>query len=211
MKTARSILKLSFLIIFLSNILPAEPAFKPDPNCRFVTAAGLKFREKPDLNSKTIQIIPQGKIITVIETKKEKQTITGVEGRWAKARYRWEEGWVFDGFLSDFNINKKDKQLNDITGKWFGTWGCEKNKTNITFNTDKTFTGWTFSGGEMGGCSGDEIKGTWDIESDSNICLTVENNKYYFFIWKGTLIADMNYPGQFRENFGHEILSGLKK
>jgi hypothetical protein len=200
-----------FLFTLYNTNLTAESVQAVDKNFRFVTANSLKFRDQPDLNSKTLQIIPQGKIVSVIETKKEKQIIAGVEGRWAKVRYRWEEGWVFDGFLKNFNIDKKEKQITDVYGKWNGSWSCGNDKTNLTLNNDKTFYAWIFQGAEMGGCGGDGIFGTWEIDADSNICLTNKENKYYLFIWKGILVADMNYPNQLKENFGHEIFSGLKK
>lgn len=67
-----------------------------------VTAAGgLKLREEPNLNSKTMGLIPEGDIVEYLEEAGEEFTVEGRTKRFYKINWQEKTGYAFGGFLDD--------------------------------------------------------------------------------------------------------------
>jgi len=62
-------------------------------------SSGLKLRAEPNLESKTLAIIPVESTIAVCYPSDFWTTIDGIKGRWVMAEYKEERGYVFDGYL----------------------------------------------------------------------------------------------------------------
>jgi len=61
----------------------------------------LRFRERPDLDSKVIRVFKKSEKLTILETGKT-ETIDGVKGTWVKVKTEQGEiGWCFDAYLEE--------------------------------------------------------------------------------------------------------------
>jgi SH3-like domain-containing protein len=89
-------------------------------NTRWVTTeAGLQMREKPDINAKKIDTIPYTDQVKILEEKGVNITISGATGKWCKVEWKDKTGWVFGGFLSNIEPEKKTNiTLNYFIGNW---------------------------------------------------------------------------------------------
>ncbi len=92
---------LSF-VIFISIVLFINESYAA-PIKFIATKAGLNLRSGPDKSAKTITLIPFGKNVTVIKFEKNELFIDGRFGSWVKVKYDNKIGYVFSGFLCDFN------------------------------------------------------------------------------------------------------------
>lgn len=92
---------LTSLFLFSMPSLSALDSYNVGDQLYVLAPSGLRMRSAPQ-NGKKIELIPySGKVIVVEVTEKAiKQTIEGLQGRWIKVRFKFNEGYVFDGFLS---------------------------------------------------------------------------------------------------------------
>jgi len=108
-------------IIFILTMISASLFSQNYINeSRWVTAGhGLKIRENPDLNSKTLDVIPNKEEVLLLEEKPEEITISGTVGKWSLVQYGKLKGWVFGGFLSIENpgVGSEVSEA-DIIGYW---------------------------------------------------------------------------------------------
>jgi len=72
--------------------------------------SGLKMRSKPDFNSVLLQKIPYGEKIEVSEITAVRGQVLGIQGDWVKTKYKNQNGYVFNGFISRYPVPR----LNDI-------------------------------------------------------------------------------------------------
>src|SRR5512138_2295706 len=104
MKTKFCIIFAALLILFTGcqkKTVETKPMFS-------ISETDLEIKEKPDLKSKTLETIPFGELVNLVETKGKETTLNGVTGIWYKVI--WNEnvnGWIFGG-LSE---TRPDDQL----------------------------------------------------------------------------------------------------
>ncbi|MCX7820224.1 MAG: SH3 domain-containing protein [Brevinematales bacterium] len=72
---------------------------------------GLVLRERPDINSKKITLIPYGTKVKVIEYSRKYDVIENTKACWVKVVYKNLVGWVFDGFLFELNMYDIDENF----------------------------------------------------------------------------------------------------
>lgn len=61
--------------------------------------SGLKLRAEPNLDSKTLAIIPHESVIAICYPAEINANIDGIQGHWVLAEYKEQRGYVFDGYL----------------------------------------------------------------------------------------------------------------
>ena len=61
---------------------------------------GLRMRDAPNLEGKTITVIPNAEKVLLVEETGEVLTIQDGTGKWSQVKWQENEGWVFGGFLS---------------------------------------------------------------------------------------------------------------
>jgi hypothetical protein len=77
--------------------------------------SNLNLREKPDLNSKSICLIPYKDIVSIIELQENEIEIDGIRGRWAKIQWKNRTGWVFDAYVKSKSQVKSIFHLYNIS------------------------------------------------------------------------------------------------
>jgi hypothetical protein len=91
------------------------------------------LREKPDLNSKSICLIPYKGIVNIIKLQKNEIEIDGIKGKWAQIQWKNRTGWVSDAYIKDksqiksifhlYNISPIDRgELSKIIERNFHNW-----------------------------------------------------------------------------------------
>lgn len=78
--------------------------------------SGLTLREMPHKNGRIIDIIPFGESVNIIVEESENlesQRIDWIDGQWIKVEFEGDEGFVFDGFLSQLPLPMMDFELVD--------------------------------------------------------------------------------------------------
>jgi hypothetical protein len=103
-------------IVLLLGSIDAQAHFEPGQKLNVLAQSGLKLRTAP-VNGHTIQVIPYGAELTVVDSEEyncSAETIEWISGKWIQVSYNGETGYVFDGFLSDFPIPEYDFELNQI-------------------------------------------------------------------------------------------------
>lgn len=80
--------------------LPAKYTKNSDQAMIFVkSSGGLKMRENPDLQSKTLTVIPDGAAVDFKEDSGAEITVDGIKGRFLKVDYNEQYGYAFSGFM----------------------------------------------------------------------------------------------------------------
>ena len=154
------------------NVVERSPLIK-----LFVNAeGGLRMRDKGSTSGSIITTIPNFSEIELIEEDQNNITISGKTGKWSKIRYNNIEGWVFGGFLTNF----------DNTLITFYPSQFEKNSdaalmesTNILLCPNNKMVGF---------CNNAEINGEWSRR--------VDNGKLTKIILTGTV--KLTYQGDER-------------
>lgn len=161
------VLPIMFTILFYSSVFGEEKNFHQ----KIVVAEnGLRLREKGDVLSKTIDLIPFGEKVVIVEVDAKEQTIDNVKGSWCKIKWKGRAGWVFSGYLSDRLVYNKSL----IYGKYEQIYEYEKPILHL--KNDSTFIM------SINYCQGMiEIKGTYQI-LDNKIILQFEPNQYKGFL-----------------------------
>lgn len=74
------------------------------------TTSGIRLREKPSLESKTVKVLSYGSMLIIREAQPNEIQIDGVNGFWVRCAWYDLEGWVFSGYLKqkpDFQVFKQ--------------------------------------------------------------------------------------------------------
>ena len=103
-------------LTFLFFGFNANANFTEGQKLNVLAKSGLKLRTAPKHGS-TIKVIPYGAEVTVIESQEELEDLDQVEwisGKWIEVEYMGETGYVFDGFLTDFQLPEYDFELNQM-------------------------------------------------------------------------------------------------
>jgi len=108
---------LMVIIVLILNGFIAQANFITGQKLNVLASSGLKLRTAPK-HGKTIKVIPYGSEVTVITPAYEDcityDQIEWIQGAWIEVEYEGDQGYVFDGFLSDFPIPEFDFELNQI-------------------------------------------------------------------------------------------------
>ena len=105
------------ILIISLTALSLSATKTPETNTKNVAAfSGLKLRVGPGLDQPVLSVIPYGEQVEIIQNTEESISVEWLEGTWIKVRYGNEEGYVFDGFVTDFPIPYYDFELsqNDL-------------------------------------------------------------------------------------------------
>lgn len=82
---------------------------------RFVYArSGLNLRKGPNLKDEKIETIPFGAELELLESSNEDLTIDGLQGKMVKVRYKDQEGYMFEGYLSKFPAPKPEMKVKEF-------------------------------------------------------------------------------------------------
>jgi hypothetical protein len=121
---------------------------------RWITAQpGLRMRKSPNLKSEKICTIPYGEKVIILDEKNEIIKIADVNGKWTKVKWNDKVGWVFGGFLSETDINNKEKLTVDyLIGYWVICENC--------------FEGYKFNYESIEEVMPDGGTGTWELKKD---------------------------------------------
>ena len=102
--------------VISENITPEEIIETGD---KYVAAkSGLNLRAGPDKSSKVIITIPFGAKVTIEKTEGDKIFLDESYGRWVNVKYGNKTGWIFSGFLCDFNPDTIIKVVADYYDKY---------------------------------------------------------------------------------------------
>jgi len=180
---------------------------------RYVAASdGLRLRATPDLKGEKITTIGNGAKVKVIEQGAIVE-IDGLKSNWYRIEFAGKQGWVFGGYLTQ-PTNQPEAASEKFMGLWRGKHECKGDHTRLVVHPDKQFSGWLFAG-TLAACNGQEIQGTWALDSGS-ICFTVttaekaeKSEKSCYDLEKGTLISNEAKGASFKEN--SEPVTGLKR
>lgn len=135
---------------------------------RFVLAlSGLRLRDVP--NGNIITTIPYGEVVVVEDdSHKTALSVDGLQGFWAKVKWKGQSGWAFNGFLSRFpapaadctnSVDYAKRYFTPVTGELktqFSTQYAEYSTTIVQFfvyNTDTI----TLSRSQWDGAGGSDL------------------------------------------------------
>jgi hypothetical protein len=105
------------ILIISLTALSLSAATTPEPNTKNVVAfSGLKLRVGPGLDQPVLSVIPYGEQIEIIQDTEKSISVEWLEGKWTKVKFENTEGYIFDGFVTDFPIPYFDFELsqNDL-------------------------------------------------------------------------------------------------
>lgn len=117
----------NIIIILTISFLASSFTFeneKPQPlgdgsNYHVMALSGLKMRDLPSLKGKKILTIPYNGEVELIDTGENYGELTiqelkdfYIKGEWVKVRYDGKEGFVFNGYLTQFPLPSDNKRVN---------------------------------------------------------------------------------------------------
>lgn len=100
--------------VVVFSILSLGACSKGATNLSVNAEGGLKMREAPNVNSKTVGVVPNFATVELIEQGKEEIEIAGTQGRWMKIRFLDASGWAFGGFLSENVVGSRKIDPHEI-------------------------------------------------------------------------------------------------
>lgn len=105
------LLILTFSISLNGNNEPVSPT-----TMHVYAYSGLKLRTQPTLNSEVVKVIPYGDKVTLIAKSGTHQVIEWMSGEWVKVTHGTDEGFIFEGFISELPIPnyKFEMSQNDL-------------------------------------------------------------------------------------------------
>lgn len=99
----------SFVFVFLfvvvacndnANVVSIESLdTNTNSKARISASGGLRLRVKPNKKAKSLNIIPDGSLVIIIEVKNPEIILGGRKGKWTKIEWFGQTGWVFGAFL----------------------------------------------------------------------------------------------------------------
>ena len=155
-------LRSAFTICLLFSISGtfADGGFKPGDKVNVWSLSGLPLKQKPDVKSKNLLIIPYGKTVSVLAlTGKQVQVLFSnkvesyyeLSGEWVNVSYKGKPGYVYDGFLSampPLRISKQGKTeaIKSYLSRSFGA-GVATTKTGEVNGQNSNTTTTQYSNG----------------------------------------------------------------
>ena len=117
------------LLILSNSAINAETVASKD---KYVSATtGLNLRLGPDKSSKLISVIPFGTKVTVEKSEDKEIFLDGRYGKWMNIKYGNKTGWVFGGFLCDFEPDTIIKHATDYYMKKY-------NENELSSNSEES-------------------------------------------------------------------------
>jgi len=80
--------------------------------------SGLNLRSGPDKSSKVVTLIPFGSKVTIEKSEGDEILLDERYGKWVNVKYGNKTGWLFSGFLCDFEPNTIIKPVADYYDKY---------------------------------------------------------------------------------------------
>lgn len=105
-----------------------------NPQILVESHGGLKLREKPDLNSKTLTVIPNGSFVSFLEDTDLEIEAESKKGKFFKIQYMDYIGYSFSGLL-----NFRNSAAGEIFGYYEVTSNIGNRYTYKGFTSDKAF------------------------------------------------------------------------
>ncbi|MEQ8469864.1 MAG: SH3 domain-containing protein [Marinoscillum sp.] len=96
----------SALILILSSVLLegfCQQTNRPEIFYRVIPVNGINLREQPRLNSRVIVSVPFANQVSTTEIVKYDTIIDSSNGNWIRAKYKNHSGYLFSGFIEDYN------------------------------------------------------------------------------------------------------------
>ena len=92
-----------------------------EPEFRWVQfPKGIELRESPDPNGEIIKVIPENEKVTFIQEAGTLQKISGYSGKWSFIKWGRKRGWVFGGFLTKSQSQKKPEPVQSLIRRIWG-------------------------------------------------------------------------------------------
>jgi len=96
----------------IDQALNQEENQSNDKKYRYVAAlSGMNMRSSPDLKGEIIQLVKYNDKLEFQEKTGIKLEVEGIEGEWVKVKNQMQEGYVFGGFLLDFELPTLDPSV----------------------------------------------------------------------------------------------------
>lgn len=188
----------------------------------YVTAkSGLRLRAEPSTTGTKMALIPPATRVEVLERSESTLVVDNIEAPWVKVRHQGLEGWVFGGYLGSESQGGAARTSQDqvFVGVWEGANLCEGSRSRLEIRADGTFEANLFGGCDVTACLCGPATGEYRIE-DGRVCFTVKTNTFEivrrdsgpvcYQLKAGSLVAAQG-ASAFYENYGSEILTGLKR
>ena len=91
------------LVCFIASIFSTHSAAGAEIDEKYVAAkSGLNLRSDPGKSSKVITTIPSGSKVAIEKSDDDEIFLDGRYGKWVNVKFANNTGWVFSGFLCDF-------------------------------------------------------------------------------------------------------------
>jgi len=90
-----------------------------DPELKVMSKSGLKLRLSPNLDAPVLDVISYGETVTQLEDFVPSLTsfnVNWVKGSWIKVNYNSQEGFIFDGFVSDLAVPVEEMEFSSTIG-----------------------------------------------------------------------------------------------
>lgn len=170
------------IISFLSSsfIFKNEQIIGDSSNYHVMALSGLKMRDLPNLKGKKILTIPYNGEVELIDTGENYGELTiqelkdfYIKGEWVKVRYDGKEGFVFNGYLTQFPL--PDIYISDDE---------DDSSSELEYYLDKKFT---------------PLGDNFDFSKYENSCddcfcgYSKEYNNHIFYTWSSCNEISLNY------------------
>ena len=123
--------KVHFFIVF-SLILTLFTGLNAEESVMFVAApSGINVRSEPNVKSRSLGLLNFGEKNGVLAYGPE-EVIDNIKSRWIKIRSEKGEGWVFGGFLRNYDVNT----LKTFSAAYFRKYFSEKYESEIKMRNE---------------------------------------------------------------------------
>lgn len=96
-----------------------EQSVPPSFTARWVLPEdGVRLRDKPSTDGKTLGVIPAGTKLEVIEKRQPEVAVNDLRGYWLKVKSPIGTGWSFSGFLRPYDPAKLALEGANLAGAW---------------------------------------------------------------------------------------------
>jgi len=98
--------------------LPPTPVSTLEEQWGVVTSHLLRVRENPEKGAKILTHLRRGSVVEILTRTTKPEKIENIEGFWYQIDYKGLKGWVFGGYLKEFDSKVEAlKYQKGLTGK----------------------------------------------------------------------------------------------
>ena len=83
--------------------LPATPVFTIRTEWGVITSHFLRLRKNPDSKTRILAHLRRGTIVEIMTKSTKRETIERQNSYWYQINYNGLKGWIFGGYLKEFN------------------------------------------------------------------------------------------------------------